>query len=474
MTDPTARWALHPARALPADPVTRPVARQILDATQHLPIVSMHGHVDAGLLARDEPFGDPASLLVVPDHYLVRMLVSQGVPHDALGVPRRDGCPVETDPREIWRTFAAHWHLFRGTPTRFWLEHVLVDILGVEERLSAATADAAYDTIAARLAEPGFRPLALLDRYDIEIIATTDPAWASLTDHADLAARGWGERVVPTFRPDAVLHPDRPGWAQDVERLGAAAGTSTSTYRGWVAAMADRRAWFRAHGAVSADHSHEDVGTAPLDDAEAERLYARALAGTVTPAGAVALRRHMLLEMAHLSTQDGLTMTLHPGVRRNHHGPTAARFGPDTGHDIPLPGAFTDHLRPLLERFGTHPDLRVVLFTLDESVTSRELAPLAGFYPSVYVGAPWWFLDAPASIRRWRESVTEIAGLSRTSGFIDDTRALLSIPARHDMARRLDAGFLAGLVAEHRLDEDEAADALVDLVVGRPAEVFRL
>ena len=463
----------HDDRLLPLDPGVRALARDLYKQVRDLPIVSPHGHVPAQLLLDDEPFTDPTSLLVTPDHYVTRLLHAAGVPLERLGVGRGplDGAAA----RDAWRALCEHWHVFRGTSVRYWLDSTLRDALGIDLRPAADTADELYDAVADRLQRPEYRPRALLRRFGIDVLATTDDPVDDLAAHAALRDDpAFGTRVLPTFRPDRYLEPAAPGWAQDVERLGAAAGTSTSTYRGWVAAMADRRAWFRAHGAVSADHSHEDVGTAPLDDAEAERLYARALAGTVTPAGAVALRRHMLLEMAHLSTQDGLTMTLHPGVRRNHHGPTAARFGPDTGHDIPLPGAFTDHLRPLLERFGTHPDLRVVLFTLDESVTSRELAPLAGFYPSVYVGAPWWFLDAPASIRRWRESVTEIAGLSRTSGFIDDTRALLSIPARHDMARRLDAGFLAGLVAEHRLDEEEAADALVDLVVGRPAEVFRL
>jgi glucuronate isomerase len=279
---------------------------------------------------------------------------------------------------------------------------------------------------------------------------------------------------VPTFRPDRYLEPAQPGWADHVARLADVAGVDTGSYRGWVAAMEARRAYFAEHGAVSTDHSHEDVGTAPMEPADAERVYAAARAGSATAAESIALRRHMLLEMARMATEDGLTMTLHPGVRRSHHGPTAAAFGPDTGHDIPLRVEFTDALRPLLERFGTHPNLNLVLFTLDETVFSRELAPLAGFYPSVYVGAPWWFLDAPEAVRRFRAAVTESAGFSRTSGFIDDTRAFCSIPARHDMSRRLDSGFLAQLVAEHRLDEDEAVETAVDLVDGRPREVFKL
>nr|WP_322746827.1 glucuronate isomerase [Cellulomonas sp. S1-8] len=465
--------AHHDDRLLPLDPGVRTLARDLYKGVRDLPIISPHGHVPAQLLLDDEPFRDPTSLLLTPDHYVTRLLHASGVPLETLGV---GGEPLDADAARVaWRALCTHWHVLRGTAVRYWFDATLQGVFGTDLRPGADTADELYDLVDDRLRRPAFRPRALLDRFGIDVLATTDDPVDDLAAHAALRDDPTcTTRVLPTFRPDRYLEPAVAGWADAVARLGAAAGTGTGTYAGWVAAMADRRAYFRAHGAVSADHSHEDVGTAPLDDVDAELLYARALAGTVSADEGAALRRHMLLEMARLSTQDGLTMTLHPGVRRNHHGPSHARYGPDSGHDIPLPGAFTDHLRPLLERYGTHPDLRLVLFTLDESVVSRELAPLAGFYPSVYVGAPWWFLDAPASIRRWRESVTEIAGLSRTSGFIDDTRALCSIPARHDMARRLDAGFLASLVAEHRLEEDEAADALVDLVTGRPAAVFRL
>jgi len=338
---------------------------------------------------------------------------------------------------------------------------------------SAQTADAIYDQVAERLAKDAYRPRALFERFGIEVLATTDDPCDDLAAHAALAADpSFPGRVVPTFRPDRYLEVPAPGWAEAVARLGDVSGADTGSFAGWVIAMQERRAHFRAHGAVSADHSHTDVGTEPLDDPE--RVYRAALAGTASAAEAVALRRHMLLEMARMSCDDGLVMTLHPGVRRNHHRPTLEAFGPDTGHDIPLRGDFTDPLRPLLERYGTHPNLHLVLFTLDETVFSRELAPLAGFYPAVYVGAPWWFLDAPDAVHRFRAAVTETAGFSRTSGFIDDTRAFCSIPARHDMARRLDAGFLARLVAEHRLEEDEARETAVDLVAGRPREVFKL
>ncbi len=465
-------WTLHPDRALPADPGTRELARAIYAEIRDLPIVSMHGHVDAGMLAADRPFPNPAELFVVPDHYLVRMLVSQGVPHDALGVPRRDGQPVETDPRAIWRTFCSHWRLFRGTPTRYWLEHVLAAELGLSAPPSAKTADLLYDEIQERLATDEYRPLALLERFGIEVLATTDPATATLADHADLAARGWGERVVPTFRPDAVLDVAREGWADDVVLLGERAGVDTGTYRGFVQALEERRRAFVAAGARATDHGHLGTDTTPLDDADAARVYDAALRGEVGAAEARAFGAHMLFEMARMSTEDGLTMQLHPGVLRNHSATVLAQRGPDVGYDIPVATEYARGLRPLLEAFGHHPRFRFVAFTVDETTFARELAPLAGVYPAMRLGAPWWFLDTPDGMRRYREAVTDTAGFYNTTGFVDDTRAYFSIPARHDLARRIDAGHLARLVAEHRLGLDEAVETAVDLAYHLPKQSY--
>ena len=465
--------SLHPDRLLPVDPSVRDIARRLYKSVQDLPIISPHGHVDPRILLENMAFRDPAQLFVTPDHYVTRLLHASGVPLEALGVGQ--GPLTETAARQAWRLLCSHWHIFRGTPVRSWLEAELAEIFGVTVRPSAATADAIYDHIAQRLTQDGFRPRALFTRFNISVLATTDDPCDDLSAHAALAADPtWTGRVIPTFRPDHYLEASEPGWPAAVARLGEVSGVDTGTYPGWVAAMESRRRYFIAAGAKSADHAHTDAGTEPLETSEVDRIYAAARGGTATPSQAVALRRHMLLEMARMSTEDGLTMTLHVGVRRGHHGPSNARFGPDTGHDIPLRGDFTDPLRPLLERFGTHPNLNLVLFTLDETVFSRELAPLAGFYPSVYIGAPWWFLDAPDAVRRWRSAVTETAGFTRTSGFIDDTRAFCSIPARHDMSRRLDSGHLAQLVVEHRIDEDEAQETAVDLVTGRPQEVFKL
>ena len=464
---------LHPDRLLPADPTTRGIARRLYATVRDLPIISPHGHVPPEWIRHDVPFGDPTSLLISPDHYVTRLLHAHGVALESLGA---GGTPLTQDEaRAAWRALCTHWEAFRGTPSRFWLESELAEIFGVTVRPSAVTADAIYDQVAETLQRPDFRPRALLARFGIEVLATTDAPADDLAHHAAIRddATVW-TRVLPTFRPDRYLEPARSDWPDLVDALGAAADSDTDGYQGFIAALEDRRQHFIAHGAVSADHSHADVGTAPLEQGEAERIFTAARKGTATPDEATALRRHLLLEMARMSVDDGLVMTLHPGVHRNHHTPTHHRFGADVGCDIPIAMEFTRALAPLLERYGTAAGFHLVLFTLDETVFSREIAPLAGFYPSVYAGAPWWFLDAPEAIRRYRGAVTETAGFSRTSGFIDDTRAFCSIPARHDMSRRLDCGYLAELVATHRLDEDEALATAHDLVAVNPKAAFKL
>ncbi|VTR76538.1 glucuronate isomerase [Cellulomonas hominis] len=463
--------AVHPDRALPLDPRQRDVAREIYAETAGLPLICMHGHVEVEAFADNRPFADPAQLLVVPDHYVTRMLVSQGVAPEALGIPRVDGGPVETDSRAIFRRFCAGWPLYRGTPSRYWLEHELVEVFGVDVEPSEGTADAIFDRVAARIAEPGFRPRQLLDRFSIELLATTDAATSRLEHHARLAAEGLGERVVPTFRPDAVVHLDRPAWRADVAELAEVSGIATDTYAGYLASLRERRAAFVAAGALASDHGHLSADTTPLDASVAADLYARALRGepgSVTPAEVHAFAAHMLFEMARMACDDGLVMQIHPGVLRDHHDGVLAAHGQDKGFDIPVATEFTRALRPMLQAFGTDPRFRAVLFTVDETAYSRELAPLAGAYPSLRLGAPWWFLDSPEGMRRFRETATETAGFFNTSGFVDDTRAYASIPARHDLSRRVDAGFLARLVLEHRLRHDEAVETAIDLAYRLP------
>lgn len=464
---------LHPARLLPADPGVREIALRLYEAVRDRPIISPHGHVNPQLLVDNQPFVDPTSLLLQPDHYVTRLLHASGVSLTDLGVA--EGPLPEPRARQAWRLLCANWSVFRGTPVRYWFDSEFGDIFGITQRPSAANADDLYDQIAAKLAEPAFRPRALLDQFGIAIMATTDDPADDLAAHRAIAQDPtFTTRVIPTFRPDRYLEPAAAGWADAVKGLGAAAQVDVGDYHGYITALQERRRYFIAHGATSADHSHRDAITEPLDPADAQRIYHLAINNQATDEEATAFRRHMLLEMARMSCDDGLVMTLHPAVYRNHHPATFTRYGADTGHDIPIAVEFTRALQPLLERYGTHPNLHLVLFTLDADVYSREIGPLAGFYPTVYAGVPWWFLDNPSEIRTFQHSVTEIAGLSRLSGFIDDTRAFCSIPARHDMSRRLDAGFLAGLVAEHRLDEDEALDSLTGLVTDQPRKVFKL
>lgn len=466
-------WTLSPDRMLPTDPALRGIAREIYRQTAGLPLVSMHGHVDVEMLVEDRPFGDPAELFVVHDHYVVRMLVSQGIPLEQVGVAALDeSVDVERDRRAIWRTFCANWHLFRGTPSRYWLEHELVEILGVTQRPSAETADAIFDDLVATLDRDEFRPRALLDRFNIEILATTDPATSRLDGHAALAAQGYGDRVVPTFRPDVLLHPAGPAWADGIRLLAERADVDIAGYDDFLDALRSRRRAFVARGARATDHGHLSADTTPLEPAEAARIFADALRGHVTERDAVAFGGHMLFEMARMSVEDGLVMQLHPGVLRDHDTDIHRLFGPDRGFDIPVATEFTRALRPLLEAFGRDPGMRLIVFTVDEAVYSRELAPLAGVYPAMKLGAPWWFLDSPDGMRRFRELVTDTAGFYNTSGFVDDTRAFASIPARHDLSRRVDASYLARLVGEGRLDADEAVETAIDLAYRIPLEAY--
>jgi glucuronate isomerase len=459
--------AVHPHVLLPPGEPARSVAAELFTEVVGAPIVSPHGHVEAAVLAQDTPFPDPAALLVTPDHYVARLLHADGVALDELRPP--------AEPRAIWRRLCEHWPALAGTVVRLWLELILHDVLGVRVVPAAATADALFDELSERLALPESRPRALYGRFGIEVLATTDDPADDLRHHRALAADpGWEGRVVPTFRPDAYLDVARPGWPGRIERLAAAADTDIAGYDDFVTALERRREFFAQHGATASDHGIECLATERLDDRTARRIFAAALRGDSEPREAAAFGAHMLDELARMSCEDGLVMQLHPGVLRDHHGPTLRAYGPDAGADIPVRAEFTRALRPLLERYGTHPRFRMVPFTVDETTFSRELAPLAGFYPSVFLGAPWWFLDSPAGMLRFRRAVTDTVGFHRTAGFVDDARALCSIPARHEVARRVDCAFLAGLVCEHRLALAEAVAIARDLAYDRPLLVFRL
>ena len=473
MSTTDAALALHPDRYFDSDPAIRRAARDIHDASSRLPLICPHGHVDPWLLASNASFAEPTALLITPDHYVFRMLASQGVPMESMGVSTVDGSAVERDPRRIWQLFAEHFHLFLGTPTGVWFDHTLHEIFGIRIRLSGGTAQRIHDQIADCLASPEYLPRALYERFRIEVLATTDAASDSLEPHRQISDSGWPGRVVPTFRPDALFRVASAGWPAALAALEQRHGSPIPTFAAFIHALVARRAYFASLGATATDHAVVTPLTRRLDGPQLERIFADARGGRASAADQCAFEAHMLIEMARMSTEDGLVMQLHAGSLRDHHEGILARFGADKGADIPVATEFTRNLRALLNEFGHDPRLTLILFTLDESTYARELAPLAGHYPAVRLGPPWWFHDSIEGMRRFREQTTETAGLFNTAGFNDDTRAFCSIPARHDLARRMDANFLGGLVARHVIGMSDAMMLGAELAYGLARRTYR-
>lgn len=465
---------LDPDRLFPVDARSRDLARDLYSAIKDLPIVSPHGHTDPRWFAENHAFADPAQLFVVPDHYVFRMLFSQGVPLEKLGVPRADGGAVETDGRKIWRLFAEHYYLLRGTPSSLWIDHAFAEVFGIEERLLPATADRIYDHIAECLTQPAYRPRALFERFNIEVIATTESPLDDLHWHRMIRESGWAGRVITAYRPDSVVDPHFPGFAANLDRFGEITGEDCSSWEGYLAAHRNRRVWFKGFGATSSDHGHPNPRTENLPQTDAAALFAKVRAGKADANEADAFRGQMLTEMARMSLEDGLVLQIHPGSWRNHNPGVLQQFGRDKGFDLPMRTDYVRALKPLLDAYGTDPRLSVILFSLDETTQSRELAPLAGVYPALRLGPPWWFFDSPEGMRRFRENTTETAGFYNTVGFNDDTRAFCSIPARHDVARRVDCAYLAGLVATGRLDADAAIEVAHDLTYRLVKQAYRL
>jgi glucuronate isomerase len=465
---------LHPDRLFPVDMPTRSIARGLYERIKDLPILSPHGHTDPRWFAENEPFPDPSTLFVVPDHYIFRMLYSQGVPLEALGVPRVDGGPVEIDPRKIWRLFAAHWHLFRGTPTRLWLDHAFSTLFDIHESLSASNADAIYNTIADRLGQSAYRPRALFERFGIEAIATTESALDPLEQHRHIRDSGWKGKVLTTYRPDSVIDPEFEGFDNNLKRFGEITDCDTGTWQGYLDAHRQRRSFFKSFGATATDHGHSTARTANLSLADCEALFQRVATVPASAADAELFRAQMLTEMAKMSLDDGLVMQIHPGSSRNHNKGLFQRFGRDKGADIPTQTDYVSALKPMLDLVGNEAGLTIILFTLDETSYARELAPLAGHYPALRLGPAWWFHDSYEGMMRFREMTTETAGFYNTVGFNDDTRAFCSIPARHDVARRVDCAYLANLVTTHRLNETEAHDLAYQLAYGLAKAAYRL
>ena len=465
---------LDPDRLLPLDSRSRGIARDLYASVCHLPIISPHGHTEPAWFASNTPFANAAELFVIPDHYVFRMLVSQGIDLASLGVPRIDGGAVEEDPRAIWRLFAQNYHLFRGTPSQLWLDHSFEHVFGIWADLSAETADEYYDHITSSLATPDYLPRALFDRFNIEVLATTESALDELKWHTQLARSEWQARIITTYRPDAVVDPEFVGFADNVTELGRITGCDTQTFSGYLEAHRSRRQSFKALGATATDHGHPSARTEDFPHEQAARLFDKAIAGQCSVAEADAFRGHMLTEMARMSLDDGLVMQIHPGSARSYDRGTAQRYGRDKGFDIPTRTDYVHGLQPLLNAVGMEKSLTIIVFTLDETTFSRELAPLAGVYPALKLGPPWWFFDSYEGMRRFRETTTETCGFYNTAGFNDDTRAFCSIPARHDVARRVDCAYLATLVATGRMREADAAELALDLTYNLVKKAYRL
>lgn len=465
---------LNPYRFFDPQENVHSLAYEIYQDIKDLPIVSPHGHVDPRLLATNEPFTDPTELMIIPDHYVYRLLYSQGISLESLGIPALDGSPVEKDHRKIWQLFADHYYLFAGTPTGVWLNHELSEVFGINEKLNGTNALAVYDELLAKLKSPEFHPRALFDRFKIEVLTTTDGASDSLDYHKQIRESGWVGRVIPCFRPDAVLDISKPDWLTMVQALSEAAGIDISSMTTFIQALENRREFFKSMGAVSTDQGIFSPHTHELTAAEADMLFGKALRGEADDNDARQFIAHMLMEMARMSVEDGLVMQIHPGSFRNHNPQIFRKFGPDKGADIPVQTEYTRNLKELLNKFGNDPRLTLVVFTLDESTYSRELAPLAGHYPAMKLGASWWFHDSIEGMIRFRERVSETASIYNTVGFTDDTRAFPSIPARHDLSRRMDANFLARLVVRHILDMSDARRMARELAYGLAKKTYKL
>lgn len=462
-------------RFFDSDPAIRSLAAELYHEAANVPIVSPHGHVDPRLFSDpDATFGSPADLFIIPDHYVTRMLYSQGITPESLGVPRWDGGPVEQDHRKIWRTFCENFYLFRGTPSGTWLTDELASVFDVDEKPSASNADRLFDLISEKLASPDFSPRRLFERLNIEILCTTEPATDTLPYHQAIRQSGWSGRVLSSFRPDGVVNFDAPNWRANIDKLSEVSGIDVVDYKSYIRALEQRRAFFKSTGATATDHAALTPAAVELTPVEAEATFQCALKGEWTSADAARFTAHMLMEMARMSVEDGLVMQLHPGSLRNHNEIIFQKFGLDKGADIPIQTEYTRNLLPLLNKYGNDSRLTLILFTLDETSYSRELAPMAGHYPALKLGPPWWFFDSPNGMTRYFDQVIETAGLYNTAGFNDDTRAFCSIPARHDVWRRVSANWLAGLVARHIIDMNDARAMMQDLAAGLAKRAYHL
>lgn len=465
---------LDPDRFFDPNPTIRKIAREIYESIQNMPIISPHGHVDPSILSENKPFPNPTQLFLTPDHYLFRMLYSQGISMESLGIPTINGTEVETDSRKIWQLFADNFYLFRGTPSSVWLAYEFNVVFGVKEKLTGSSAQKVYDELQEKINSHEFLPRALFERFNIEVLSTTDSASDSLLHHKKIRESNWKKRIVPCFRPDGVTDLSNLKWNENIQLLYQAVGYEINSYTKFIEALQERRKFFKTMGAVSTDHGVFSSFTHELTNDEAEKIFQRALKTQATDNDASIFNAHMLMKMAEMSIEDELVMQIHPGSYRNHNSIIFEKYGPDKGCDIPMQTEYTINLKELLNKYGNNPKLTLIVFTLDETAYSRELAPLAGHYPAMKLGPAWWFHDSIEGMIRFRRMATETAGFYNTVGFNDDTRAFLSIPARHDLARRVDSNYLAELVSKHILDMNDALQIAKDLTYNLVKKAYKL
>jgi glucuronate isomerase len=469
-----AKYKLHPDRFFDPDPTIRKHAREIYQTVKDLPIISPHGHMDPRIFSENKPFPNPTELFLLPDHYVYRMFYSQGIKMESLGIPPIDGSEVEKDPKKIWQLFGQNYWLLNGTPSGVWLDYEFHIVFGIQEKINGDNALKIYEELTEKIQSPEFLPQALYKQFRIEALSTTNAATDTLENHRKIKESDWDGKIVPCFRPDEVTDLMYKDWQKNICLLGERVGEELTTFSKFIAALENRRKHFIAMGATSSDHGVFSAYTHELSASEAEAIFQKGLKGTSTPDDARLFTAHMLMEMARMSTQDGIVMQIHPGSYRNHNPIIFEKWGPNTGCDIPMHADFTFNLKELLNKYGNNPDLTVIVFTLDEASYSRELAPLAGHYPAMKLGPAWWFHDSIQGMTRYRQMVTETAGFYNTVGFNDDTRAFISIPARHDLARRVDSNFLGELVARHIVSQNEALVIAKDLAYDLVKKAYKL
>jgi glucuronate isomerase len=468
------KFSLNSDRFFDPNPGVRTIARKLYSTVKNLPIISPHGHVDPSIFVDNKRFPNPTDLFIIPDHYVFRMLHSQGIPLDTLGIPHRDGSRSTQDAKKVWQLFGDHYYLFRGTPSGVWLNYEFSVVFGIKEPLNGKTALRIYSQIDEKLQSKEFYPRALFDRFNIEVLTTTDAAFDPLSHHKKIRESGWKGNIVPCFRPDSVTDLSNPDWKNNILKLGVVDGTEIGSYRQYIEVLERRRRYFKSMGAVSTDHGVYSAYTHRLSDTAADETFKRALKGKATKEDAVAFTGHMLMEMARMSIEDGLVMQIHAGCYRNHDDEMFRIYGPDKGGDIPVATEYVHNMKPLLNAYGNDPRLTVIVFTLDETTYARELAPLAGYYSAMKLGPAWWFHDSIEGMLRYRSMVTESGGIYNTVGFNDDTRAFVSIPARHDLSRRIDSTYLASLVARHIIDMDAALELIYAMANGLVRQGYKL